>query len=149
MKAVRLTLVIGFFLVMASTAFANNIYITQSGSAAGSCTSSVQTPAFFNAAANWGSGASQIGPGTTVLLCGTFTGSAGSTLLTFQGSGTSGSPITLKFDTNALLTAPYWAGGSGAINVNSRSYVTIDGGTNGTIQNTANGTSLTYQKSSY
>ena len=38
------------------------------------------------------------------------------------------------------MTAPYWSGS--AININGNSYVVVDGGTNGTIQATANGTNL-------
>lgn len=171
MIAVRkLLIVVGFILtVSAGSAFgsATNIYITQTGSSSGNCTTNVQTLAFFNSASNWGSGESQIGPGTTVLLCGTFTLSAGSTGLSVQGSGASGNPVVLKFDTNASLQAPYFSTNdgssptSGAITISGRNYVLIDGGTacgfnpvtnvsggacNGTISSTADGTSLTYQK---
>ena len=141
---------------------ATNVYITPNGSPQGSCTTNPQTPAWFNNSANWGSGSSQIGPGTTVTICGTFTGSAGSTEFTFQGSGTSGNPITFIFDTGATLSAPYWSGTNGAINTNGHSYITIDGAgagsagaipttfkSNGIIQNTANGTSLAYQQPSH
>jgi hypothetical protein len=153
MTVVRRLLVLTTFVILAAagSAFASaaNIYITQNGSPSGNCTTSVQTPAFFNNAANWGSGASQIGPGTTVLLCGTLTGAAGANEFTFQGGGTSGAPVTLKFDTNAVLTAPYWAGdSSGAILCTNLNYITIDGGTNGLITNSANGTSLANQADS-
>jgi hypothetical protein len=151
--AAKINVVVFLFVVsFAVSAFgsAAKIYITQTGSATGNCTTSVQTPAFFNNAANWGAGANQIGPGTTVLFCGTFTGTAGQTGFTFQGSGTSGSPITLLFDTNAQMSAPYWgSGSSGAIFCTGRSYLIVNGGTNGIIQNTANGTSLAYSQSSY
>ena len=79
-------------------------------------------------------------------------------MLRVQANGTNGNPITIKFESGALLTAPYWAGGGGgAINVSNQSYIVIDGGTpcgtsgtcNGVIQNTANGTGLTYQSASY
>ena len=43
----------------------------------------------------WGGGSTQIGPGTTAHICGTITGSAGAVAFTFQGSGTSGNPVTL------------------------------------------------------
>ncbi len=152
MIAVRkLGFILGFFLLLsASAAFgsASNIYITQSGSASGNCTSNVQTPAFFNNANNWGSGGSQIGPGTVVLICGTFTGGAGATEFTFQGSGSGASnTVTLKFDNGAVLTSPYWSA-NGAIACNNLSYITVDGGTNGTIQNTANGTNLANHQTS-
>jgi hypothetical protein len=143
-------LMIGFLgLLLVGSAFgsATNIYITQSGSASGNCTTNVQTPAFFNNSSNWGAGSSQIGPGTTVLVCGTFTGSVGATEFTFQGGGTIGNPVKLLFDTGAQLTAPYWSA-NGAISCSNRSYIVVDGGTNGVIQNTANGTSLTYHQTS-
>lgn len=126
---------------------ASNIYITEAGSPTGNCTSNVQTPSFFNNSANWGSGSNQIGPGTTVLICGTFTGSAGDTEFTFQGSGASGSPITLKFDTGAVLTSPAWSS-QGAISCSNKQFIVVDGGTDGLITNTANGTSLSYRQAS-
>jgi hypothetical protein len=127
---------------------ATKVYITPNGASQGACTANPQSPAWFNNSSNWGSGPSQIGPGTTVTICGTFTGAAGSTEFTFQGSGTSGSPITLVFDANAQLNAPYWAptgggaGCGGAICMYNQRYIIVDGGTNGVIQNTANGDSL-------
>jgi len=133
---------------------ATNVYITQDGSSQGACTSGVQTPSWFNNSANWGSSGTQIGPGTTVTICGTFTGSAGSTEFTFQGNGSAGNPITLRFDSNAQLSAPYWApssggqGCGGAICMYNRSYLTVDGGSNGIIQNTANGDGLAHQQQS-
>jgi len=134
-----------------SQAQAKNVYLAQSAAGAGNGADCADAYAyiFFNAAANWGTGATQIGPGTTVHICGTIRGTAGQTLLTFQGSGTSGNPITLLFESGADLTAPYWGSGAvGAINVNGHSYITINGGSNGVIQNTEDGTGLTYQVSS-
>jgi hypothetical protein len=151
MVAVRtfVVAIVFIFLVAACSAFgsAANIYITQSGTPTGACTTNVQNAAFFNNSSNWGSGSNQIGPGTTVLICGTFTGSAGATQFAFQGSGTSGNPVTLRFDTGTQLTAPYWSA-NGAISCSNRSYIVVDGGTSGLIQNTANGTSLTYHQAS-
>ena len=65
---------------------------------------------------------------------------------TFQGSGTSGHPITLTFDaaTSGTLTAPFW-GMNGAINTNGKNFVVVDGNNlPGTIQATANGTPGTF-----
>ncbi len=141
---------------------ASDIYIAQNATGAnnGQDCADAHDTSFFNNGSNWGSGA-PIGPGTTVHLCGTFTASSpGTTLLTFQASGANGNPITLLFENGALLTSPAWSGGSGAINLNSQSWVTVDGGTtcgfvnkvdtpcNGTIQNTANGTNLAYATTS-
>jgi hypothetical protein len=103
-------------------ASATNVYITPDGSSQGACTTNPQTPAWFNNAANWGNGTSQIGPGTTVLLCGTVTSP-----LTFQGSGTSSNPITLTFDTGAVISAT--CGGNGCLAATNQSYVIVDGGT--------------------
>src|SRR3989344_4604412 len=75
-----------------SEAASSNIYIAQSaaGSADGSSCANARAVSFFNASGNWGTGATQIGPGTVVHLCGTIT-----TYLTFQGSGASGSPVVV------------------------------------------------------
>jgi len=129
-----------------------NIYLAQSalGSANGADCNDAYSYSFFNSSGNWGTGGAQIGPGTTVHLCGTFTGTPGQTLLTFQGSGNSGNPIKLLFEPGANLTAPYWAGnGTGAIVVNGKSWIVIDGGTNGVIQNSQDGTGLNYHQTSF
>jgi hypothetical protein len=137
-----------------TAARANDIYIAQNatGLYTGQNCANAYAYTFFNTSSNWGTGANQIGPGTTVHLCGTLTGAAGSTLLTFQGSGASGSPITLHFEFGAILQAPYFAGGyqnaAGAIVVSGKNYITVDGGTNGLIQNTDNGSVLDYQQAS-
>lgn len=143
----KLVVILGF-IFLAVSAKANDIYITQSGGGGGtSCTDS-QGVTYFNTSGNWGSG-KPIGPGTTVHLCGTFTGTAGTTMLTFQGSGASGSPITVHFETGALLTSPYWASGNGsapgggAIDLNGQGYLVVDGGSNGVIQDTDNGSLCT------
>ncbi len=135
---------------------ASDIFIAQNASGANSGSSCADAHAytFFNDSGNWGSGGGEIGPGTTVHLCGTFTGGAGSTMLTAQGSGASGSPVIVLFENGADLTSPDWSGSTGAINLNGQSWIIVDGGQtcgyvqqsdvpcNGTIENTANGTGL-------
>lgn len=134
-----------FFLFLSSVgspaALANDIYISQSGNGSGSSCSSTLSASFFNNSASWGTAAGQIGPGTTVHLCGTFTGAPGSVMLSFQGNGTALSPITVLFESGAQLNAPYWSP-SGAVNMVGRSNIVVDGGSNGIIQNTANGDQL-------
>jgi hypothetical protein len=142
------TLAFVFALSALGFSSATNVYITPTGTTQGACTTNPQTPAWFNSPSNWGSGTSQIGAGTTVTICGTFTGTAGSTELTFQGSGSSGSPITLLFDKGTTLSAPYWSGTGGAINFSGRSWITVNGQNSGTIANTANGDGLAHQQSS-
>jgi hypothetical protein len=89
-------------------------------------------------------------PGDITYLCGTVTGTAGDTGLSINWSGSSGNPIQFIFDTGSSLQAPYWGAtnSSGALNLNGVSYVTINGGTNGIIENTANGSSTTYNQGS-
>lgn len=146
MKALqRLAISIALVLGVATSGFAKDIYVAQNaaGGNTGSDCGNAHPAAWFNTAGNWGSGGTQIAPGDTVHLCGTFTGTAGQTMLTVQGSGSAGSPIRILFEPGAVLAAPYWGSyTAGAINVPSKSYITIDGGANGVIKNTANGTSL-------
>jgi hypothetical protein len=153
MIAVRKLLfaIIFLSLVSAGCAFgsAANVYITPNGSPTGNCTSNVQTPAFVTTSGNWGSGSTQIGPGTTVLFCGTFTLPVGGSLASFLGSGNSSNPVTFKLDSNAIIQSPAMGSASaGAFNCSGKSYVTVDGGSNGIIQNTANGTGLANHKAS-
>jgi hypothetical protein len=129
---------------LAAFAQASDVYVTPDGSPQGACTSNPQPPAFFNNSANWGKAANKIGPGTTVHLCGTFVAAAGGNILTVQGSGAGGQPIKVLFEAGSIMTAPYWSA-SGAISANGQSYLTIDGGSNGTITATANGTGMAHQ----
>ena len=103
----------------------------------------------FNAAGKWGSGSTQIGPDTIVHFCGTYNGTANEQdVFFFQGSGTSGHPITLLFESGANLTSPVWGAFTGSPITNHQSFIVIDGGVNGVIQNTANGTGLTFNQNS-
>lgn len=79
--------------------------------------------------------------GNRIRACGTITGAAGSTIFTVLGNN-----ITILFESGAILQAPYFANTGGAINCNGHSNVTVDGGTNGLIRNTADGTAQTYQQ---
>ncbi len=150
-------------LVLASNALASapSVYVAQSaaGSADGSSCANAQAAAFFNSSSNWGSGSAQIGPGTIVHLCGTFTFGAGTVGLTVKGSGASGNPITIVFEQGAVLQAPYFLwnapGGNcngdpcgGGLDIFNRSYITVNGQNAGVIQNTANGSSLANRQSS-
>ena len=80
--------------------------------------------------------------GNPVTLCGTITSQ-----LVPPSSGVSGTPIVITFDTGANLTSTVW-GTTGAINLGSNNYITIDGGSNGVIANTANGSALANKLSS-
>jgi len=121
-----------------------NLYIAQTaaGSGNGADCADALPVSFFNTAANWGASAGQIGPGTTVHLCGVI-----STPLTAQGSGTSSNPLTLYFEAGAKLSAPVCPF-AGCLNIDGKSYVTVNGGTNGIIENTANGKALANKSNS-
>jgi hypothetical protein len=118
-----------------AAAQANDIYITPDGGGNGVCTSNVHTPSWFNSVGNWGTGSTQIGAGTVVHLCGTFTST-----LTAQGDGTSGNPVTILFESGTKFSTPAFAGCY--IVLDGRNNVVVDGGSNGVIENTSNGTNL-------
>ncbi len=131
-------------------AAANNIYVGQSetGLANGQDCSNTKSVAYFNNKAYWVNSnpvGLQIGPGTTVHLCQTI-----STEMTVQGSGANGSPITILFEAGAKLSLPYCSNRdvNGCINLSNAGYIILDGGTNGVIENTANGSALGNQKDS-
>ena len=127
--------------ILAFSAFGSDVYIAQfsTGADTGLGCASAHSASWFNSNATGGN---------TYHLCGTFTGSAGGTMFTVPASGSAGNPLTMLFESGAVLTAPYWSGATGAIYINGKNYVTIDGGTNGVIKNTANGTLKTYQQGS-
>ncbi len=116
-----------------ASASATNVYIAQSavGVADGSSCANARAYTFFNSASNWGSGSAQIGPGSTVHLCGIFTFAAGATGLAAQGSGASGQPITIHFEAGAILQAPDFGSGGAALRLSNLSYITVDGGGTG------------------
>jgi len=129
---------IGMLLAIPASASLTNAYVTQSGAASGGCSSAVHAVSWFNNSANWGTGAGQIGSGTTVLICGTIT-----TSLMAQGNGTSGNPITLQWDTGATLSV---CDTNGALQLAGLSYVAVDlGGNNPAITCPNNGTGLATQ----
>src|SRR5690349_3658015 len=101
----RRSISILIFLFTTLPAGAKDFYIAakQAGTGSGTGCSTAKPYTWFNSASSWGTGTAQIGPGTTVHLCGTFTGTPGQQLLVVGASGTSTSPITIKFETNAVL----------------------------------------------
>jgi hypothetical protein len=135
-------------ILFALPAKANDVYISQAGGGTGVSCTSPRPVSYFNTASSWTLTApAAILPGTVVHLCGTFTGAPGTTMLTVQGNGAPSAPITIRFEPNAVLTAPYW-GSQGAIHFDGRSYITVDGAGVGVIENTENGTSLLYKQQS-
>jgi len=134
--------------VRCGAGLAANFYVSQSGGSV-SCgadgTQSTQSVAWFNTAGNWANPkvSGMIGPGDTVNLCGTFSVPYNSNYLNIQGSGSSGNPITIRWESNAELTSP---AAQNFILTDGNSYLVFDGnGTNPSMTNTADGTDLTYQ----
>lgn len=138
----------------AIAAKANDVYIAQAaaGSANGSSCANAFAYNYFNTKGNWTSSVAsgtQIGPGSTVHVCGTITVGANSEALVFQGSGVGGSPVTLYFESGAKVASPEWPpqGSGGAIDTSNQNYVVIngnggaDGATQGIIEATATGDS--------
>lgn len=148
-RPLKVLTVMLFISVTALFSSANDIYIAQTaaGGNTGADCADAYALTFFNNSANWGSGSNKIGPGTTVHLCGTFSAPAGANnYLTFQAGGNSANPITLLFEDGAVLTATYWGGA--AITSDGNNWIVVNGGTNGIIQATANGSSLASQNGS-
>lgn len=116
-------------LVAVVGASASDIYLAQSS--AGSASGADCADARAVAAASWSAG-------NTYHLCGTITSQ-----VTPSANGSAGSPITIVFEANAKISMPVipdYAGGGG-INLAGRQFIDVDGGSNGIIESTANGTS--------
>jgi hypothetical protein len=120
-----------------SACMAEDLYVGQSdaGAANGTSCANQHSAAWFNTAANWGGGAGEIDPGDTAHLCGTIT-----TALMTRTDGAVGNPITLKWEADAKISMPYCPFTDpiyGCLKV--WSYFVVDGGSNGIIEATANG----------
>jgi len=129
----KLTFITFILLLFAATnIYAADYYVAQYASGSGNGDRCANADALADL--TWGPG-NMVEAGDTLHLCGTFTSK-----LTIGASGTSDNPITVKFESGAKFSAPTWGAASGAINISSRDYIIIDGGTNGIIECTDNGT---------
>src|SRR5437879_11525776 len=104
-------------------------YIAQAvaGADTGADCNNAHAATFFNTAANWGAGASQIGAGTIVHLCGTI-----ATALTAQGSGSAGNVITILFEPSAKISMATC--NPNCLTLSNQQCIDVDGGTNGINQ---------------
>lgn len=102
-----------------------NVYLAQAaaGGNTGADCANAHAITFFNTAGNWGAGAGQIGSDTVVHLCGTITSE-----IAFQGSGTSGHPVTVLFETGANISISPGMDAAGVVAMGANSFLTIDGG---------------------
>ena len=107
----------------------NAVYIAQASAGGDNGTSCLNSYAitYFNTSGNWSGSptGTQIGPGTTVHLCGAITSE-----LSFSGGGSSGSVITIVFETGASIQITPGCDGNGCVNLGAYSYILIDGGAN-------------------
>lgn len=105
-------------------------YVAQSasGSGNGSSCANAEAVSTLTPSTHWTAG-------NVIGLCGTITSD-----VTAAGSGSSGNPIVLYFEPGASISQP--ACSSACLTLNNESYITVNGGQNGVIQNTANGTGL-------
>ena len=104
---------------------ATTVYISQSGGAV-SCGADGTQSTTALASVSWATSG-------TYKLCGTITAQ-----VAIGAGGTSGTPLTLLFESGSSIQLPYCLG-SGCINTNGYSYVTIDGQNVGSIGSTNNG----------
>lgn len=119
---------------------ASNIYFDLASAGANSGTSCANARAYSSmSSSDWSAG-------NTLHICGTGTAGTNATPISSQASGSSGNPVTLLFETGAILAAQYCSG-NGCVHL-THNFITVDGGMNGTIKNTANGTSRTNQQPS-
>lgn len=117
------------------------IFVAQQarGSRTGASCPDARAVAWLDRPAAWKPGRGHIRPGATVALCGTI-----SSPLRILGGGGVGSPITIYWEPGATLSSPDWDGGP-AIDTKGHGYLTFDGGVNGSIQATEEGTGLADQ----
>ncbi len=118
------------FCILTLNCFGATVYVADnsSGDGSGSSPSNRRSVASINAGWN-------IKAGDTLSLGGTIQNTLG-----VFGSGTSDSPITLLFETDAKMAR---ANGR-LIYMNNVNYIVIDGGANGILENTATGTGMAY-----
>lgn len=125
--------------------YAEDIYFAQgsSGDVSGNSCSNAKPIS----ALTWGSGTGNIGAGDTLHLCGTITST-----LTIGVSGTDlgSGAITVKWEDGAKMSKAAWGTTtSSAIVATGKSNIVFDGGTNGIIENTGNGTALANKVDSF
>lgn len=143
-----LTLISSF---VAQSAQATDIYFAATSAGANNGADCTDAYAYtdatngINKSVNWVAG-------NTLHICGTITVAAATNIISAQASGTSGSPITIKFESGAIIQAPYCGTGSSAcIYLSGHSYITVNGGntgaangatwTTGLVRSYANGSS--------
>jgi hypothetical protein len=147
---------IAVFLLCSPLVFGSDIYFAASSAGSNNGTSCSNAYA-YNDGTNGISKSVNWVAGNTLHVCGTISLSANTNAITAQASGSSGNPITIKFESGAILQAPYFGTGANAgIYLSGYNYITINGAntgksstyptvptfwTGGVLQNYANGDS--------
>jgi hypothetical protein len=127
--------------VAAPPVLAEDFYVSQVATGDGRSCSSTLSVSWFNTASSWANPKQplKIGPGDTVYLCGTITGT-----LTFQGSGSDTGGVVTVDGANATMSADvniphrsYWTfqNGTWVSGYTSTAVFYVDGGHHGTIAN--------------
>lgn len=138
-------LIIVMLIFTSGTLFGADYYVAESATGSGDGSSCAHANAVADL--NW---SSHVGAGGTLHLCGTLT-----TAIDVGVSGTdAGHPTTVKFEDGAKYSMATWGGTyndyrNARIKVISKQYILIDGGTNGIIEATGNGTELATQHNLY
>lgn len=101
---------------------------TSAGSGNGSSCANAQAVSTLGTSAQWKQG-------NVIGLCGTITSD-----ITAHGSGRAADPITLYFEPGAKLSQPACL--TACLMLSNQRYITVDGGADGIVQNTGNGTDL-------
>jgi hypothetical protein len=146
----RSVVLAGIMILLNISSFGSTTYVSQNGgsfSGGSACNGKTTiSESTFNS--------SKPSPGDQVYLCGVLANATG---LYVGGSGTSGNPITITFDSGAKISVPYC--NSICFNLGGQSYIVVDGGTpcgpstlcsstdtgTGIIEATGNGTGLANQ----
>jgi hypothetical protein len=114
------------FTLITSELFAENLYISPTGSGDGS-RGKPWGIADFNNSSNWGSGVGKISPGDTVLFMdGTYTAPSGDYIIRARRSGTAGNQITLKAQNYQQAILDCKDNRPFGIFINQKNYISIE-----------------------
>lgn len=135
--------------VLHTSLSATEFFFGQSLAGAANGTTCANAYAYNDGTNGWNTAGKQAA-GNVLHVCGTFTGGANQApFLTFTHSGSSTNPITVRFESGAIMQAPYFSNSEGGVPGGAitlgigQSWIIVDGNSlGGTIRNTANGSNL-------
>lgn len=121
---------------------ATDIYFAATSAGSNNGTSCANAYAYNDGSHGWNVAGNWVA-GNVLHSCGAFSFGNNGAPVTVGGSGSSGNPVIFKWETGSTWTANYWS--TSAVTCSGQNFITFDGGTNGSITATANGTSLANQ----